>query len=59
MFGFLRFAGILNAAVWCGSSIFLIVGLPPLFSVEMKRLLGEPGVGFAAQTILARFFILQ
>lgn len=59
MIGFVRFVGILNAAIWCGSAIFLIVGLPPLFSAEMKRLLGLPGVGFAAQTVLARFFILQ
>jgi hypothetical protein len=59
MTGFVRFVGILNAAVWCGSSIFLVVGLPPLFSAEMKRLLGQPGVGFAAQAVLARFFILQ
>jgi hypothetical protein len=59
MTGLLRFVGILNAAVWCGSAIFLVVALPPLFSAEMKRLLGLPGVGFAAQTIVARFFVLQ
>jgi hypothetical protein len=59
MAGVIRFVGLLNAAVWCGSAIFLIVGLPPLFSDEMKRLLGAAGVGFAAQTILARFFMLQ
>jgi hypothetical protein len=51
--------GILNAAVWFGSAIFLVVGLPALFTAEMKRQLGLPGVGFAAQAVVARFFILQ
>jgi Domain of unknown function (DUF4149) len=55
----LRFVGILNAAVWCGSAIFLTVGLPAVFSPELKRLLTAPGVGFAAQAIIARFFLLQ
>lgn len=50
---------LLNAAVWCGSSIFLFVGLPAVFSPEMKRLLTPAGVGFAAESILARYFILQ
>lgn len=59
MIGLLRFVGILNAAVWFGSTIFLVIGLPPLFSAEMKKLLGPAGVGFAAQTILARFFLVQ
>lgn len=59
MTAILRFVGILNAAVWCGSAIFLIVGLPAIFSPELKRLLTDPGVGFAAQAVVARFFILQ
>jgi hypothetical protein len=57
--GFLRFVGLLNAAVWCGSAIFMVVGLPALFSPELKRLLTAAGVGFAAESIVARFFILQ
>jgi hypothetical protein len=57
--GFLKFVGILNAAVWCGSAIFLVFGLPALFSPEMKRLLTDAGVGFAAESIVGRFFILQ
>jgi hypothetical protein len=57
--GFLRFIGLLNAAVWCGSAIFLTIGLPALFSPELKSLLTAPGVGFAAQSIVARYFILQ
>jgi len=51
--------GIVNAAVWCGSSVFMVVGLPALFSPELKRLLTTPGVGFAAETIVARYFVLQ
>jgi len=51
--------GLLNAAVWCGSAIFLAFGLPALFSPEMKRLLTPAGVGFAAESIVARYFILQ
>lgn len=51
--------GILNAAVWCGSAIFLVAGLPAVFSSELKRLLTVPGVGFAAEAIVARFFVVQ
>jgi len=57
--GVLRFVGILNAALWCGSAIFLIIGLPALFSPEMKRLLTVPYVGFPAEAVIARFFALQ
>jgi hypothetical protein len=57
--GLLRFVGILNAAVWCGSAIFLTIGLPAVFSPELKKLLTEPGVGFAAEAVVARFFVLQ
>jgi hypothetical protein len=57
--GFLKFIGTLNAAVWCGSAIFLVIGLPSLFSPELKRLLTDAGVGFAAESIVGRFFILQ
>ena len=51
--------GILNAAVWCGSAIFLTIGLPAVFSPEMKKLLSAPGVGYAAEAVVARFFLLQ
>jgi hypothetical protein len=51
--------GLLNAAVWCGSAIFLAIGLPALFSPELKRLLTAAGVGFAAEAIVSRYFILQ
>jgi hypothetical protein len=49
----------LNAAVWCGSSIFLTLALPALFSPDLKRVLSSAGVGFAAEAILSRYFILQ
>jgi len=58
MNGFLRFVALLNAAVWCGSSVFLVVGLPGLFSPELERLLTKPYVGFAAEAVLGRYFIL-
>ena len=51
--------GLLNAAVWCGSAIFLVIGLPALFAPDLKRLLTAAGVGFAAQAIVARYFVLQ
>ena len=51
--------GLLNAAVWCGSTIFLVIGLPALFSPELNRLLTAAGVGFAAESIMARYFIVQ
>jgi len=51
--------GIMNAALWCGSAIFLAIGLPAIFSPELKRLLQPPGVGFAAEALMARFFLLQ
>ena len=49
----------LNAAVWCGSAIFLVIGLPVIFSPDLKRMLTDAGVGFAAEAIVGRFFILQ
>ncbi len=55
----LRFVGVLNAAVWCGSAIFLTIGLPAVFSPELKKLLTPAGVGFAAEAVVARFFLLQ
>jgi hypothetical protein len=54
--------GILNAALWLGAAVFLIIGLPAIFTDEFKAAIGPGGpvvVGWAAQRILARFFILQ
>lgn len=55
----MRFVGILNAALWCGSAIFLAVALPSIFSPELKQLLTVPGVGFAAEALVGRFFVVQ
>jgi len=55
----LKFVGLLNAAVWCGSAIFLMIGLPALFSPDLTSKLTIIGVGFAAQSIVARYFVLQ
>ena len=61
MIGFLRFVGVLNAAVWFGSAIFFTfgVGLAP-FSPEMKNLLGMNNFpyfsGAIAQIFIARYF---
>ena len=59
MIGLLRFLGILNAAVWCGSAIFVTVGLPAVFSPELQKLLTAAGVGFAAEAVIDRYFLLQ
>ena len=62
MTAFLRYLGILNAAVWLGACVFLIIGLPAIFSDQLKNAIGPAGpvvVGWAAQMVLARFFILQ
>jgi hypothetical protein len=59
--GFLRFVGILNAAVWFGSAIFFTfsAGTAP-FSPEMKSLLGANNYpyfsGAIAQIFIARYF---
>ena len=64
MIGFLRFVGILNAAVWFGTAIFFTfgTGLVP-FSQEMRDLLGPNNFPFysgaVAQIFIARFFHFQ
>ena len=55
----LRFASILNASIWCGAAVFVIIGLPAIFSPEVRHYLTGGYVGIPAQAILARFFILQ
>ena len=62
--GFLRFVGILNAAVWFGSAIFFTfgTGLVP-FSPEMRNLLGPNNYpyfsGAIAQILISRYFYFQ
>ena len=64
MIGFLRFVGILNAAVWFGAAVFFTFwsGRAP-FSPEMKALLGPHNYpyfsGAIAKILIARYFSLQ
>lgn len=60
MLGFLRFVGVINAAVWFGGLVFFTLSVgPAFFSDEMIRLLTRPYAGAAAQIILERYFTLQ
>ena len=59
MIGFLRFLGLLNAAVWLGAAISFTIALgPAFFSSEMKTLLPPPYNGVAAEIVIQRYFIL-
>jgi hypothetical protein len=58
--GFLRFIGLLNAAVWLGAAISFTVALgPAFFSNEMKAIIPAPYNGYAAQVVIHRFFLLS
>jgi hypothetical protein len=62
--GFLRFVGVVNAAVWFGAGVFFtFAGGPALFSDDMKALLGPNNFpyfsGAIAQILIARYFMLQ
>ena len=56
---FLRFVGVLNAAVWLGAAVFFTAAAPALFTPQAKNLLGEAQAGIAAMMILQRYFSLQ
>jgi hypothetical protein len=62
--GFLRFVGLLNAAIWLGAAVFFTFGAgPAVFSEDMKALLGPKNYpyfsGAIAQVLIARFFTVQ
>lgn len=64
MIGFLRFVGLLNAAVWLGATVFSTSGAwPAVYSVEMKELLGAKNYPYfseaVGQIIFSRYFQLQ
>ena len=60
MIAFLRFFGIMNAAVWFGAAVFFSFGIAPaFFTPEMKRLLGEIYAGLVAQSVIERYFVLH
>jgi hypothetical protein len=62
---FLRWIGLVNAAVWFGASLlFTFVIAPAFFSPEMRQILGEQGANYVhsgrlAAVVQARFFVLQ
>lgn len=62
--GFLRFVGILNAAVWFGAAVFFTLGAgPATLSEQMKDLLGPKNYPYysvaVGQIIAARYFHLE
>ena len=62
--GFLRFVGVVNAAIWLGAGIFMVFVLPAVFSPEMHQLFGEEKTfkyysGAVAMILFRRFFALQ
>ncbi len=62
--GFLRFVGMVNAAIWFGAGIFFAaVILPAVFSPDMQKLLGPAAYpyysGSVALVLFKRFFALQ
>lgn len=60
MTGFLRFIGLMNAAVWFGASVFFLLGVAPaFFSAEMKKHFGQIWTGIIAFIVFGRYFALQ
>jgi hypothetical protein len=58
--GLLRFAGLLNAALWLGGSVFFTLAVAPAFSSPaMKQLLGEIYSGLAGYLVAERYYVLQ
>jgi hypothetical protein len=55
----LRFIGVINAAVWLGSAVFVTVGLPVVFSKEVGVYVQRPLVGIVAENLLARYTVVQ
>lgn len=63
MIGFLRFIGVVNAAVWLGGAVFFsFFAAPAFFSPEMATTLGLPDtqfhsfIGRVAQVVIGRYF---
>ena len=58
--GFLKFVGVVNAAIWLGGALaFTLVVVPGFFSPAMLGLLPKSHAGAAAQIIIERCFVLQ
>ncbi|MFO1486909.1 MAG: DUF4149 domain-containing protein [Verrucomicrobiota bacterium] len=63
MIAFLRFVGLINAAIWLGAAVFLFaVAGPASLSPEMERLLGARNFPFFsgafAHVLMSRYFVL-
>ena len=57
---FLRLAGITNAAVWFGTTVFFVLGVWPTFaSVDMSKILPPLHRGAAAYVMMERYFWVQ
>ncbi|MBM3878701.1 MAG: DUF4149 domain-containing protein [Verrucomicrobia bacterium] len=60
MHAFIRFVGVVNAAVWVGALVFFTVAAgPAFFSSEMLEFLPRPYAGRAAEVVIGRLFTLQ
>lgn len=56
----LRFIGVMNAAIWFGSAVFVLVAAPVFFSPEIQATpLGKFWPGVMVQFVFERFFHLQ
>ena len=50
----------MNAAVWLGAAFFFMAGVAPgIFSPDLKTHVGEVWLGFIAQRVIERYFVLQ
>lgn len=57
---FLRFIGVMNAAIWFGSAVFLLVAAPVFFSQPVQSTpLGTFWPGVMVQFVFERFFYVQ
>lgn len=60
MISFLRFVGVMNAAVWLGASLYHLLAVGPFFSTAAARwVLGEPQATGAGLMLWHRLYTLQ
>lgn len=60
MISFLRFVGVMNAAVWLGASLYHFMAVGPFFSTAAARwVLGEPHATGAGLMLWHRLYMLQ
>ncbi len=57
---FLRFIGVMNAAVWFGSAVFILAAAPVFFTTGVQSTpLGKFWPGVMVQFLFERFFYIQ